>query len=362
MTSVPKARNDESTDLHSKDVGQSRTAMSFGAPSFASYSHDAVNPHAFNKENVQEEAIAFKTASISSSNAPSIQRNAPSSFHTQDEDSHSAFPMPPPMMRYTTSAAFSDITLPFPYLASSQSFDRHGRFLHPPQMTELCSYSSAVQPPFHGTSSVDTPMQEDGMKQHPVTERRQVPWPLDSDLSLVASALLDLTPSVINQNMQQASANTKATGKKRASQKHLPRSASIDALDWNPRVESFPSPALAPTKYNAKMLVVLRAQELLEEDIPFTLHSCRCKHSHCLKLYCNCFQSGTFCDPLICVCNSCENSAEHSVPRGSRTRAIYDILNRRIDAFEPRPKKKLGQGCSCKKSRYVFELFCFGVE
>lgn len=67
----------------------------------------------------------------------------------------------------------------------------------------------------------------------------------------------------------------------------------------------------------------------------------------CLKLYCVCFQSGNGCSKN-CRCKACENN------RGSfvRDKAIKDILFRRPDAFEFR-ERKTGEGCSCKKNRYV---------
>lgn len=36
---------------------------------------------------------------------------------------------------------------------------------------------------------------------------------------------------------------------------------------------------------------------------------CNCKQSKCLKLYCECFASGGYCDPTTCNCvNCCNNS------------------------------------------------------
>src|SRR4051794_25356281 len=41
--------------------------------------------------------------------------------------------------------------------------------------------------------------------------------------------------------------------------------------------------------------------------------SCKCKNSQCLKLYCDCFSVGRFCDPKICSCQGCSNNTENKV-------------------------------------------------
>jgi len=46
-------------------------------------------------------------------------------------------------------------------------------------------------------------------------------------------------------------------------------------------------------------------------------NSCYCKNSHCLKLYCNCFSSGSTCEPS-CGCSDCHNQPGD---RGSNRRA-----------------------------------------
>lgn len=35
---------------------------------------------------------------------------------------------------------------------------------------------------------------------------------------------------------------------------------------------------------------------------------CNCKNSKCLKLYCECFASGNYCDSQVCNCIGCGNN------------------------------------------------------
>jgi hypothetical protein len=85
-------------------------------------------------------------------------------------------------------------------------------------------------------------------------------------------------------------------------------------------------------------------------NVPLTNRPCKCSHSRCLKLYCECFHYGFFCDEKLCRCRGCYNNEEHNEPRGDREIAIKKILARRPDAFRFKVKKKAGKGCGCKKS------------
>jgi hypothetical protein len=94
------------------------------------------------------------------------------------------------------------------------------------------------------------------------------------------------------------------------------------------------------------------ALQLIEESVETDV-ACKCKNTKCLKLYCSCFQNGKLCSAALCKCNGCANTTEHSIAGGSRTKAIFDTLKRRPDAFDKRLRKKTGGGCFCKKTRYV---------
>ncbi|XP_006171311.1 tesmin isoform X4 [Tupaia chinensis] len=80
---------------------------------------------------------------------------------------------------------------------------------------------------------------------------------------------------------------------------------------------------------------------------------CNCTKSQCLKLYCDCFASGDFCNN--CNCNNCCNNLRHEI---ERFKAIKACLDRNPEAFQPKiGKGKLGdvkprhnKGCNCKRS------------
>ncbi|KAF3597254.1 hypothetical protein DY000_02027517 [Brassica cretica] len=88
---------------------------------------------------------------------------------------------------------------------------------------------------------------------------------------------------------------------------------------------------------------------------------CNCKHSRCLKLYCECFASGTYCDG--CNCINCFNNVDNEP---ARREAVEATLERNPNAFRPkiassphgvRDKReemvllgKHNKGCNCKKS------------
>eukprot|EP00826_Nyctotherus_ovalis_P038669 TRINITY_DN3636_c0_g1_i1.p1 TRINITY_DN3636_c0_g1~~TRINITY_DN3636_c0_g1_i1.p1 ORF type:complete len:287 (-),score=35.87 TRINITY_DN3636_c0_g1_i1:1043-1903(-) len=89
---------------------------------------------------------------------------------------------------------------------------------------------------------------------------------------------------------------------------------------------------------------------------------CNCKRSNCLKLYCDCFASGEYCNN--CNCNSCCNNLAGEM---YRKEAIRLILNRNPAAFRPKitgqpsplspefsvvesHSGKHNKGCACRRS------------
>ena len=62
---------------------------------------------------------------------------------------------------------------------------------------------------------------------------------------------------------------------------------------------------------------------------------CKCVKSSCLKLYCTCFQKGSYCLDT-CGCINCLNTSDNDGPGGTRAQTIQEILKRRPTAFEPK--------------------------
>lgn len=102
----------------------------------------------------------------------------------------------------------------------------------------------------------------------------------------------------------------------------------------------------------------------LKESTPKKQKQCNCRNSRCLKLYCECFASGIYCDG--CNCTNCQNNSENEV---ARKEAIGATLERNPNAFRPKianspngsrdDREEAGEvkglakhnkGCNCKKS------------
>tara|TARA_B100001741_G_scaffold210714_1_gene174350 strand:- start:10764 stop:11309 length:546 start_codon:yes stop_codon:yes gene_type:complete len=90
---------------------------------------------------------------------------------------------------------------------------------------------------------------------------------------------------------------------------------------------------------------------------------CKCKSSKCLKLYCDCFASGSLCG-VDCNCENCQNTASNTA---GVQKARDIILKRNPVAFD----KKIvhgnmhSRGCKCKSSKCMkryCECFQAGVQ
>ncbi|KAK7319982.1 hypothetical protein RJT34_04711 [Clitoria ternatea] len=107
-----------------------------------------------------------------------------------------------------------------------------------------------------------------------------------------------------------------------------------------------------------------RANFDIKEVTPKKQKQCNCKHSKCLKLYCECFASGIYCDGCNCV--NCYNNVENEA---ARREAVEATLERNPNAFRPKiassphgtrdSREEAGEvlilgkhnkGCHCKKS------------
>ncbi|XP_059460431.1 protein tesmin/TSO1-like CXC 5 isoform X3 [Corylus avellana] len=104
-----------------------------------------------------------------------------------------------------------------------------------------------------------------------------------------------------------------------------------------------------------------RANIEAKDGTPKKKKQCNCKSSQCLKLYCECFSAGIYCDN--CNCISCQNNVENEA---ARQEAVVATLERNPFAFRPKiacsPRRSRGsmddsavvgkhsKGCHCKKS------------
>ncbi|CBK21727.2 uncharacterized protein [Blastocystis hominis] len=83
-------------------------------------------------------------------------------------------------------------------------------------------------------------------------------------------------------------------------------------------------------------------------------HTCNCRKSRCLKLYCECFASDVFCNGCNCV--NCKNNPEHLKEREEVKQAL---IQRDPHVFEPHvvwdtPATRTNlRGCRCQKTRCV---------
>lgn len=92
-----------------------------------------------------------------------------------------------------------------------------------------------------------------------------------------------------------------------------------------------------------------------QEDANRQRKPCNCTKSQCLKLYCDCFANGEFCNS--CNCTNCSNNLDHEE---ERQKAIKQCLERNPHAFHPKIGKGRGsgdvaerrhtKGCNCRRS------------
>ncbi|XP_020252769.1 uncharacterized protein LOC109830026, partial [Asparagus officinalis] len=94
----------------------------------------------------------------------------------------------------------------------------------------------------------------------------------------------------------------------------------------------------------------------VKDGTPTRKKNCNCKHSRCLKLYCECFQAGVYCDG--CNCTNCCNNEENEA---ARHEAVEVILERNANAFRP----KIGSSPHAVRDNKILSSSCmahaFGV-
>ena len=93
-----------------------------------------------------------------------------------------------------------------------------------------------------------------------------------------------------------------------------------------------------------------------EGDEPPARKPCKCSVSHCLKLYCDCFNAGELCGSA-CICKDCSNTPDKAEERAT---AVATALKRNPSAFLPKvaavteegsnADRSHVRGCHCRKS------------
>lgn len=101
-------------------------------------------------------------------------------------------------------------------------------------------------------------------------------------------------------------------------------------------------------------MTVKRIKRPRKEDKTVEKVCCNCQKSRCLKLYCDCFAAGVYCEGCNCV--ECLNTAANE---NSRRDAVVATLDRNPNAFKPKIKTVSlkgetqavhHKGCHCSKS------------
>ncbi|KAG5229186.1 tesmin/TSO1 CXC domain-containing family protein [Salix suchowensis] len=119
--------------------------------------------------------------------------------------------------------------------------------------------------------------------------------------------------------------------------------------DFTPRKLVFTEFGLSPV-FSASPLPTSPQERLLSQTklhdrtkiingTPKSHRQCHCKQSKCLKLYCECFASGSYCDE--CSCANCHNNVENEDVRREATECILKhvlVMAKHI------------KGCHCKRT------------
>jgi hypothetical protein len=154
---------------------------------------------------------------------------------------------------------------------------------------------------------------------------------------------------------------------------HVPNNfkSSIDnRLPTTPQTKSFP--VITPEFTDQKVLIGSHCNKINTTStkiksgysvpkkvgfspLPPLLVSCNCRKSKCLKLYCDCFSTLSFCDSSVCNCVDCANNIKNSALRDEAIRTTKD---RNSFAFQTKIESKgHTTGCHCKNS-HCLKKYC----
>ncbi|KAJ7011828.1 protein tesmin/TSO1-like CXC 6 isoform X1 [Populus alba x Populus x berolinensis] len=97
------------------------------------------------------------------------------------------------------------------------------------------------------------------------------------------------------------------------------------------KLHVLPRSPLSFKKSESPGISLPQARTKIINGTPKSHRQCHCKQSKCLKLYCECFASGSYCDE--CSCANCHNNVENE---DVRREAAECILERNPNAFKPK--------------------------
>jgi len=131
---------------------------------------------------------------------------------------------------------------------------------------------------------------------------------------------------------------------------HLAQPRKVLSMDQvTPKIE--PS-SVVTTTIETPRPVIEKMPDIFESTGVKPRKPCNCTKSQCLKLYCECFANGEFCNN--CNCNNCFNNLAHEE---ARQRSIKQCLERNANAFRPKigklqadGERRHAKGCNCKRS------------
>ncbi|XVF48576.1 hypothetical protein PTKIN_Ptkin03bG0201600 [Pterospermum kingtungense] len=224
--------------------------------------------------------------------------------------------------------------------------------------TAVCRASANATLPDH-------PMHLQSKSEPPQQWQSQTPLPANNQQQPQELRLqLCLQPQTVVQSPPQTRLKPLSPPMPRAQTLPPPPTQQVATVHRVPHpVQKLPLPAFQLSKQGSPMSRP-RLHAEGKDGTPKKQKQCNCKNSRCLKLYCECFASGIYCNG--CNCLNCHNNVENEA---ARKEAVGATLERNPNAFRPkiassphRPQDarddahdaqmigKHNKGCHCKKS------------